>query len=400
MTRTTRIEHAVLHLLCFATSTYDSVPDYPGRNGVGGLFSQLNYLAQEVLDQLYQGRAPARTWHATTRLHGYGNGRLSEYFQAVPCPSQPALSTGEATSLVSRAPRHQVVSHLLHALYTPLDEHVRTMTPREFDVAMHVRRGDRMNITRQAERILIWDEAALLREAARYLGGDDHVGGAAGGGGTTTRARGAGTVLVASDDDAFSRGLARALEGAGHTVVRHGNEHQAFDAQNQSVEAALVCTAACVPPLLSLVQQFARARTLMLSTKSNLESFLLSWWFAANTARGRSGSAPGGGTEATATAAGGDDDPMPRLVDLDHAVTSTNTFSKQGRYFCSLPWGSRRGLCKGNQTSCELAAFAQRSFCAPAGAKADAKAGGGKGRGAKGKGGGGGGGGKATGRRW
>ena len=141
-------------------------------------------------------------------------------------------------------------------------------------------------------------------------------------------------------------------------------------------------------------------RALMLSTKSNLGSFLLSWWFAANTARGRSGSAPGGGTEATATAAGGDDDPMPRLVDLDHAVTSTNTFSKQGRYFCSLPWGSRCGLCKGNQTSCELAAFAQRSFCAPAGAKADAKAGGGKGRGAKGKGGGGGGGGKATGRRW
>ena len=100
-----------------------------------------------------------------------------------------------------------------------------------------------------------------------------------------------------------------------------------------------------------------------------------------NTARGRSGSAPGGGTGATAwVAAGGDDDPMPRLVDLDHAVTSTNTFSKQGRYFCSLPWGSRCGLCKGNQTSCELAAFAQRSFCAPAGAKADAKAGGGKGK--------------------
>ena len=59
----TRVQDAVLHLLCFGT-TYDRVADYPGRNGVGGLFSQLNFLAQEVLERLYQGRTPAATCDA------------------------------------------------------------------------------------------------------------------------------------------------------------------------------------------------------------------------------------------------------------------------------------------------------------------------------------------------
>ena len=349
----TRVQDAVLHLLCFGTTTYDRVADYPGRNGVGGLFSQLNFLAQEVLERLYQGRTPAATWHSRTKLHGYGESPLSDYFAPVPCPAQaPMASVNDAVAALSKAPRHQVVSHLLHALYTPrsVSMLVASSPAQQLDLAMHVRRGDRITVQRQAEKIIIWDEAALLKEAARHIPLGKR-----------------GTILVASDDDAFSRSVARALEDAGHTAIRLGNDHEAFDAQNRSVEAALVCTTACVPPLLSLVSHFSRARTLMLSTKSNLGSFLLSWWFAANV------------QDANVL------DAMPGFVDLDHVVTSTSTFSKQRKYFCELQWGSRRGLCKSNQSTCELAAFTQRSFCAPAGSKAGGGAKGGGG-GAKGKG--------------
>ena len=352
----TRVQDAVLHLLCFGTTTYDRVADYPGRNGVGGLFSQLNFLAQEVLERLYQGRAPATTWHSATKLHGYGEGALADYFAPIHCPLQaPMASVDEAVAALAKAPRHQVVSHLLHALYTPrrsllMPSGSSSQQPQQLDLAMHVRRGDRITEQRPAEKIVIWDEPALLKEAAKHIPLGKR-----------------GTILVASDDDAFSRSVARALEGAGHTAIRLGNDHQTFDAQNRSVEAARVCTAACVPPLISLVAHFSRARTLMLSTKSNLGSFLLSWWFAANV------------QDANVL------DAMPGFVDLDHVVTSTSTFSKQRKYFCELQWGSRRGLCKSNQSTCELAAFAQRSFCAPAGSKAGGGAKGGGG-GAKGKG--------------
>ena len=76
-----------------------------------------------------------------------------------------------------------------------------------------------------------------------------------------------------------------------------------------------------------------------MSSKSNLGSFLLSWWFAAN-----EGAAP--------TA----------IFDLDGVVSEAAIF-RQHRYFCELPWGSRRGMCKGNQTACELPAFRERNFC-------------------------------------
>lgn len=357
----TGVEHAVLHLLCFGTQTYDRVADYPGRNGVGGLFSQLHFLAQQVLERLYQGHTPAPTWHATVRLHGYGEGTLSDYFRPIPCPPLPPMtSLDDALATLVRAPRHQVVSHLLHALYTPrsLPSSMAKSPLAEVDLAMHVRRGDKITEQRPGERIIIWDEEALVQEAKKHIGAGRQ-----------------GTILVASDDDAFSRSVQRALENVGHAVIRHGNEQQKFDAQNRSVEAALVCSAACVAPLLSLVQQFSRARTLMISTKSNLGSFLLSWWFAANERNG-----------AVMGKAGGAGDVMPGFVDLDRVVTSTATFSKQGRYFCVLPWGSRRGMCKSNQSTCDLPAFAQRSFCSPAGANRAGNAGGAKGKGVKAKG--------------
>lgn len=88
-----------------------------------------------------------------------------------------------------------------------------------------------------------------------------------------------------------------------------------------------------------MVEQFGRAKRLMLSSKSNLGGFLLSWWFAANA------------------------DAPASFVDLDHAVTE-QALTRSHKYFCDLPWGSRRGMCKANQTACDLAAFAKRNFCA------------------------------------
>ena len=342
----------VLQLLCDERgAAYESVPDYPGRSGVGGLFSQLNYYAQEVFVRLHHGARPMPGWHTNTRLHGYGDAPLSTHFHAVPCgrgsrrsagldADAAAFSRDGALAALAAAPRHLVVSHLLAALYRPRATRRELDAARpagadmphdgasaggspagggSIDLAMHVRRGDRLYVDRQAERIREWSEEAIEAEVRKLAPPN-------------------GTVLVASDDDAFSRRVAARLRLAGYAVLRDGNEQERFDATNRSVEAALVCDASCVAPLLSLVQRFARARALMVSSKSNLGSFLLSSWFAAN------------------------GDAMPTLVDLDGVVTES-AIAHQHRYFCELPWGSRRGLCRSNQTACDLPHMVQRAFC-------------------------------------
>lgn len=333
------VQQLVLQLLCDEQSpAYDAVPIYPGRNGVGGLFSQLNYLAQEVFSRLYRGYRPFPGWHANTRLRGYGSQSLDAFFHAIPCgrrrwDTETTVSRRDALRALAEAPRHLVVSHVLAALYRPrmarkdvdASVHAEATTPLEgsstttIDLAMHVRRGDRLYVERQSERIREWSEDDIVLTARK-------------------RVRQNGTILVASDDSAFSRQVATRLRTSGYLVLRHHNDMERLDAQNRSIEAALVCGASCVPPLLSLVQLFSRARALMLSSKSNLGSFLLSWWFAANA------------------------DQVPELFDLD-GIVNEKVLSGQHRYFCELPWGSRRGLCKSNQTACELSYMAQRSFC-------------------------------------
>ena len=361
------VQQAVLTLLCHASVVYQTVPEYAGRNGVGGLFSQKNHLAQHVLQRLYLGHRPSSSWHSQTTLKGYGNAPLADHFFPIPCHGARSTSGGvsrvdgsgggsggsggridEATAggdaidreaalaTVRAAPRHLVVSHLLHALYRPRAMRAKDMLqhysappehpelavrpPASIDLAIHVRRGDRLTVDRASEKIRAWDEAAVVEEVRRLLPAN-------------------GTVLIASDDDAFSSAVTRRLGPLGYTVLRHRNDHEHLDAQNRSAEAALACDASCVPPLLSLVQLVARARRVVMSSKSNLGSFLLSWWFAAN-----EGAAP--------TA----------IFDLDGVVSEAAIF-RQHRYFCELPWGSRRGMCKGNQTACELPAFRERNFC-------------------------------------
>ena len=326
---------AVRHLLCSSdVDTFEGVPDYTGRNGVGGLFSQLNYLAQEVLERLYKRQRPSASFHDNTLLHGYGSSSLSKYFHALPCSTHGiGVATADALATIERSPRHLVVSHLLHALYRPrldVDGIKQTMTSSigrgGIDLALHVRRGDKLTEFRAVDKIKIWDEDMIVEEVRRRLGRDGS------------------TVLIASDDDAFTKMVCARLQSLGYNALRQGNENQRFDGKNHSVEAAQVCDGTCVPPLLSLVRLFSRAKFLAISSRSNIGSFLLSWWSAAN------------------------GDAIPSFVDLDNGITP-DTLASQGRYFCSLPWGSRRGLCRGKQMMCDLPHLASRSFCGGANVK-------------------------------
>lgn len=326
----TSAEHrvAVWHILCTARAEYGGVLPYQGRNGVGGLFSQLNHIAQEVLERLYVGQRPSSEFHANTQLNGYGSGTLSHHFHAIPChPSaDEAAAAGRMTmdaamEALARAPRHLVVSTLLHMLYRPrASDSEAGASAESVDLAVHVRRGDRLTASaRPIDRVKMLDEAAIVRLARTRLG------------------QGGRTVLVASDDDAFTRAVCTRLEAAGFVALRHGNDQERLDGRNQSMEAALVCGESCVPPLLSLVRRFARARALAFNSRSNVGTFLLSWWFAAN------------------------GDTTPPFVDLDGDLE--DDLERESRYFCDLSWGTRRGLCWGNQKSCDLPEQRRLFFC-------------------------------------
>eukprot|EP00966_Prymnesium_polylepis_P111543 2580164-Prymnesium_polylepis.1 len=146
-----------------------------------------------------------------------------------------------------------------------------------------------------------------MRGAPKGANGDDEPEAAAG-----DKRR----VLLASDDNSFAIGVAAALEARlGVSVHRLQNDFEITSRQ----EAASVCNASCIPPLVTMMQSFARARRLMLNTRSNVGSSLLTYWPAAN------------------------GDRMPTMFDMDEAITSSDL--EPDRYFCSLPHGSRKGLC-------------------------------------------------------
>ena len=117
-------------------------------------------------------------------------------------------------------------------------------------------------------------------------------------------------------------------------------------AANRSAEAAKVCGARCVVNLLGMLGPFGRADRLMLSSKSNLGGYLLSWWAAANR--------PGHAADSLGRAV------PDAFFDLDRVLRKE---ALPRRYFCELPWGSRRGLCASGQGACDMPQFAPRSFC-------------------------------------
>ena len=333
---TSPIRVALMQILCHSSATYERVEEYPGRAGVGGLFSQLNFLAQRVYDHTMQGQRPAADFHARMKLMGYGGGPMTTHFHPVPCgrgsqhtaaaPSEQSVRNSLAT--LRAASRYLIVSHLLALLYRPrAAKELDAFMPAEahsigsIDLAIHVRRGDKITEARPGEKIKVWDVEGILEEVPRNVAPN-------------------GSVLIASDDDAFTQEVAHRLRALGYLALRQGNEQQRFDAQNRSIEAAQVCDATCVLPLLALKQLFSHSRRLMLSTKSNLGSHLLSSWAAAN------------------------GDAAPALVDLDGSIRAGGIHvGPGGRYFCELPWGSRRGLCKATEKTCDLPHMAHRTFC-------------------------------------
>lgn len=367
---------ALTRILCEGSSDgYAAVGGLMLRDGVAGLFSQLNVFADGLLTSAYQGRGPRHGLAqllATTRLVGYGGGALSDFFEpAAACSAaarglvvttpKGALSRGrkvcplgmsEAVDALKANLRYTVVSGLFRVALRPRKP---TSGGPRFDLAVHVRRGDRLWVERTVEKISEWAPEKLLEGMLKLLRestGGGATGGSATGGSATGDARPATPwrVLLASDDNAYLDRLAALGRAAGMHVEVVGNDAERFDAQNRSMEAAKVCGATCVASLLEMTQRFARANALMLSTKSNLGGFLLSYWGAANPTRKLRG-----------------------LVDLDGALRRE---ALPRRYFCELQWGSRHGLCASGQTMCDNPRNAHTTFCKAGKTSGHAKAGG------------------------
>lgn len=384
-------ELALIRVLCSENhGGYAALPPPITRDGVVGLFSQLNQLAHELLVRAYRGEGPQSIHglHRTTKLVGYGGGPLAEHFSlgfACPAPGSEAAtiiqgadsttgaasgttctlpSHADAVAALRRTPRFLAVGALLRLVFTP--RHAEAASG-NFDLAAHIRRGDRIEgWQRTVEKIEVWPPAKLLAQIQTLLGSAPKASPVAAAappaaatpaGTIATAARNPPRVLLASDDNAYLRQLATLGRAAGISMVLLENPDAQHDGvTNRSLEAAKVCGASCVANALGILTPFARAERLILSSKSNLGGYLLSWWGAANAGQ----PAPGA------------------LFDLDHALRKE---ALPRRYFCDLPWGSRRGLCAPGQNACDMPQFATRSFC-----KGKGKGGGGS-SGVQGKGG-------------
>ena len=111
------VSDAILTVLCHGQATYRT--GYVGR-GTLGFFSQLNAIADGVLVRLYLGERPhsANELYGGTRLLGYGNVTIGEYFAPYSCDGVASVADvvpHVQTLLAAR--RHVVVSHVLHTLY-------------------------------------------------------------------------------------------------------------------------------------------------------------------------------------------------------------------------------------------------------------------------------------------
>ena len=369
-------------ILCERAGGYDALPGPTLRDGVAGLFSQLNVFADEMITRVYRGQGPSEgvgALLARTRLVGYGGGALSEHFVPdVQCSASGRgareLAAGQsrrkvcelgvqaAVDTLKASCRYTVVSALLRLVMRPKVAPPPTgaMT-RQYDLAVHIRRGDRLWVERAVEKLSAWSAEAMLERMRAQLGRD--ASGSAPANGSAGKGK---RVLLASDDNAYLAKLAALCREAGMAVDIVENRAEQFDASNRSIEAAKVCDGTCVTALLEMVTRFGRADGLMVSSKSNLGGFLISAWGALNPnpARGMA--------------------IVPGLVDLDGALRRE---AMPRRYFCELPWGSRHGLCFSAQSTCDVPRNAQSSLCrgkTAGGAKAGgAKAGGAKVGGAK-----------------
>lgn len=330
------IGRAVLQVLCHGQPSFSSVPANPGFNGVSGLMSQLNYIAQGVLEQLVQGKGlrSADSIHRTARLQGYGGGTLGEHFELPACASEPdgseAGATAAAAALLLKSPRYLVASHVLHQLYRPRE----SLLPRDpilsrYDLAMHVRRGEKAqaDIRPGETRLRNQSEDALVDSALRLLPSA-----------SVRRGDGATRLLLGSDDASFAQSLTRRLQRSDHIeVLRLESDTRDASRRDSGANVATWFGSASLRTPLELAAHFAASDRVMLSSMSNMGVFMLTWWAAAN------------------------NDTFPVLLDLEGRVTTPKL--QKGFYFCSMPWGAKHGLCKGSQTACSLSWNARRQFC-------------------------------------
>lgn len=308
----TQLERHILQVLCHGRPLLTALNSTPANVAQAGLFSQLNFIAQVLLEALLRGERPAPgVLYQRTRLVGYGGEALGAYFQPFSCadaaPDEGYLS---ALAAIRSARRHQLVSRFIHIVFQSTDPPSATEPRGTYDVALHVRRGDKLTEPVREEQVVIWKERDLAEHVRAQLPSGDRVWHA----------------LLASDDNGYAQRLAAMLQQRGAQVHVIRNDREVFAPDNSSLGAAWrECDKACVAPLLALARRFSAAKLLMLGSRSNLGTWALSWWPAAN----------------------GDSDPS--FVDLDARVWGPQ-FSKHGKYFCTLHWGSRRGLCKSNET--------------------------------------------------
>ncbi len=355
------VRHALLSILCSGQPTLDR--GYVGW-GTPGFFSMLNSAADELLRRVYRGERPfsSADYYASTRLIGYGNATFASFARPWECATFAArMNVSDAIALLIAASRYVVASHLLHLVYRPWALQGSAASTR-YALAIHLRRGDKLTEGRNSERISIWTEHQVVEAAIPQLRGprrhskQEHnpldsitADGEAHGDGPTGDERRSDErplVLLASDDNAFASRVERLLLAQGVRVERPPNDHDHGTAapsdacddscipnirllRTQALKTARPplacrCDDSCIPPLLALVDGFARADALMLSTKSNMGSYLLSWWAAANADR------------------------PPPLLDTDGKAKQGQL--QRGRYFCSLAWGSRHGMCESNRT--------------------------------------------------
>ena len=278
----------------------------------------LNCVADELLAHVYRGERPhdPAMFYSKTTLIGYGNVSLASQFTPWPC-AQASLEPARdpvtwAVPLLLSASRYTVASHLLQLMYQPRNSYrpIRPFVPHPYVLAMHVRRGDKLTERRNSERIQVWDEDQLTAAAAPLIKAKL--------GSSPSKKP---VVLLASDDNKFAAKLeARLRSTLSVEVERLRNDHDKGTAAPGDA-----CDETCIPSLQELADSFAHASSLMISTKSNMGSFLLTWWGASN----------GGGA--------------PLLVDMDAKVTK-GQFQK-GKHFCALAWGSRHGMCESNRTT-------------------------------------------------
>jgi hypothetical protein len=325
------LHESLLQVLCHGRPAYDV--GYVGW-GSPGFFSMVNSVADELLFHVYRGERPrdVLAFYRDTRLIGYGKAALAEHFEPWSCDAVARPLDGDvharAVPALLSASRYTVMSRLLHILYRPRTSGASWYAPEQrFDVAVHLRRGDKLVEARNAERIAIWNASQVVTAVTRLLKEDRKRRSTASSSSSSSSSSSAAhahtpsTILLASDDNAFAllceRMLVTSLPQI--QIVRPPN---AFDKGTAAPFDA--CSAECIRPLQQLMAAFARSRSLLLSTRSNMGAYFLTHWGAAN------------------------HEAYPSFIDMEGKTHFAQLL--HGRGFCALGWGSRHGMCESNRT--------------------------------------------------